>query len=171
MNQKGFTLIELLVVVLIIGVLAAVAMPMYQVAAYKSRAAELMMNARSLHDSAERYHLENWEWPYDLTLLDVQLPYTTLTDDGGENFKENGLIITPNGNIYGLDVDGYVAANLKGGRVRLSAWFVPRTSGLFAGAINCRAPVGDRAANQACLSLGGKLNGVQDGSANVYAID
>ena len=48
MNKKGFTLLELLVVVLIIGILASLALPQYQMAVEKSRSAEVLMNLATI---------------------------------------------------------------------------------------------------------------------------
>ena len=59
----GFTLIELLVVVLIIGILSAIALPQYRLAVEKARAAQAIVNVRSLADSVERYWLANGEYP------------------------------------------------------------------------------------------------------------
>ena len=87
-NNGGFTLIELLVVVLIIGILAAVAVPQYQKAVYKSRATEAMMMLKAIGEAQEVYYLANNEYTNDISKLDVEIPSDLITTESGI-FPEN----------------------------------------------------------------------------------
>ena len=71
-KQLGFTLIELLVVVLIIGILAAVALPQYQKAVEKARMTEAIMAVESIAKANEIYKMANGSYTRDINDLDIE---------------------------------------------------------------------------------------------------
>ena len=96
MKNHAFTLIELLVVVLIIGILAAIALPQYQSSVDKTKFAELQMLARSLYEAQKRYYLANGTYATSFEDLDV-LPTGKLVNN--QITLKDGYCVFSNGNI------------------------------------------------------------------------
>ena len=101
----GFTLIELLVVVLIIGILAAVALPQYEKAVEKSRAAEGISLARSIALANQAYYMANGSWSDDINDLDLEFPGEDSTVSGVASKSTKNFICR----ATGAEVEGYIS--------------------------------------------------------------
>ena len=80
MNNKSFTLIDLLVVVLIIGILAAIALPQYEKAVIKARYTNLKSLVNSMYNAEKIYYLTNNTYTTNLDELDLDIGGSYLTD-------------------------------------------------------------------------------------------
>ncbi|MCQ2411004.1 MAG: type II secretion system GspH family protein [Elusimicrobiaceae bacterium] len=86
LSVKAFTLIELLVVVLIIGILAAVALPQYKVAVARSRYKQVVLLGRAFQKAQQEYRLANGTWArsFDELSIDLPAPISSKTDSDGD---------------------------------------------------------------------------------------
>jgi len=77
-TRKGFTLIELLIVVVIIGILAAIAIPKFATTKEKAYMATMKTDLRNLVTAQEGYFSDNQAFTTDLTALNFD-PSTNVT--------------------------------------------------------------------------------------------
>lgn len=110
--SRAFTLIELLVVVLLIGILAAIALPQYQKTIVKSRLTSAMPIINSLKKAFELYYTENGQYPEDMDQLLIQLPNSCHVE-----YRRDGVDIQCN-DYYYICTGTY--ANLMEGMILLS---------------------------------------------------
>ena len=163
-NKKGFTLLELLVVVLIIGILAAIAMPQYKRAVMKARLSTGIPLTESLFQAEQAYYLAHNEYALNLDDLDLEVPH----DDSCERWQDStgsgytcnwgSLNIQGNGTsfvflyppIWDADGDDYKCYT---GYLRIL--IVDDTGEYQPNERYCLAKTDNRPANGACLDLGG----------------
>ena len=94
MKEKGFTLLELLVVILIVGVLAGIALPQYQLAKEKVIMTEGINLAKQIISSSERYYLLHNVYANKMEDLDIEFIGSKTLD---ERIITNHFIISPFG--------------------------------------------------------------------------
>ena len=165
--RSGFTLIELLVVVLIVGILAAVAVPQYEKAVLKSRAAELLTTARQIKNAQDLYYMANGLWAKSFSELDI-----SLAGEETAGSSPTATIVTPRKLTYSL-YDGFSYGGIP--RVISVTYYYeyspqgrPETARCYAVTEN---------ADGVCKSMGGELivrgekcNTGAGAPCNVYAL-
>ncbi|WP_428081731.1 type IV pilin protein [Candidatus Avelusimicrobium fimicolum] len=147
--KAGFTLIELLVVVLIIGILASVALPQYNLAVEKSKVAEAMSVIKSIAQAREVYRLVNGNLPFDFGELDIDIPGE---DDDGE------CVITKNWR-YCIDVGTTDAGryNVSDENYYVISYYPQSENDSASGHFTCYAY--GEFPHKICRALGGKQRG------------
>jgi prepilin-type N-terminal cleavage/methylation domain-containing protein len=101
-EKKGFTLTELLIVVIIFGILAAIATPLYTKTVRKGRLSNALSVLSLASQKQEQYFIENGVYAKSFNDLSApvkgmrgDIPHTTIgVEIGGFNFAMNGACIS-----------------------------------------------------------------------------
>ena len=150
--KGGFTLIELLVVVLIIGILAAIALPQYNKAVAKSRFASIKPIAKAIKDAQEIYFEIHGQYATQSKLRDLDIDYPTDVD------------------VELSETDGYKYISVGHDKLNNRYTMYLSHSDNFANNIYCEALSTDTQANDLCVSERGETTGETNGDYTLYLL-
>ena len=160
--HKGFTLIELLVVVLIIGILAAVAVPQYRIAVYKSQLQALVPIMKNIKEAEKTYYLANGNYTLSFEQLDIDLPAAKQCSEPAAtygNYYPSAQCRDFGNSFCALSSVNAVICGLKHPSVRLQLDFYLKYNGNWV----CWANTNDSLAMQICKVISGK-KGINNGA-------
>jgi len=102
-RQSGFTLIEVMVVVVILGILAAVAVPRIMDNPDKARVAKAKQDVRAIEAALDMYRLDNYHYPSTQQGLEALVRQPS-GEPPARNWKDGGYLRSvpkdPWGNDY-----------------------------------------------------------------------
>lgn len=114
-KRAGFTLIELMIVVAIVGLLAAIAYPLYRDHILKARRSDGLSKLMSVMQAEERYYTEHNTYVTDLTKLGYSSS-DSVTSDGGYYTVKAATCSSPYQTTLAGCVNLTATATSKGGQ-------------------------------------------------------
>ena len=169
LKRKGFTLIEMLVVVLIIGIIAAIALPQYQIAVLKSRYTQAIIMSDAIGRAAETYYLANGSYPSKLSDLDVSIPLECTLNADGSTLHCPKLACGMYSNVPGYYTVGSAFCYVRGANgVEVSYIRALTPSMRVIITRYCMAPPASDFGKKLCERLGGRFSFVNSGNGLWY---